>query len=121
MFLPSPTGWNSINLCFSTTNCAIPLGGTNTYFFEVLNVNGSPDSNISNNYSQCVVTRNATATNNDVVGTDIKFVEVRQFSNLYEKTLRYSSIEEVILEKGLNIIHIHYSDGTVEIRKISVN
>ena len=121
LFLPSPTGWNSINLCFSTTNCAIPLGGTNTYFFEVLNVNGSPDSNISNNYSQCVVTRNATATNNDVVGTDIKFVEVRQFSNLYEKTLRYSSIEEVILEKGLNIIHIHYSDGTVEIRKISVN
>ena len=121
LFLPSSTGWNSINLCFSTTSCAIPLGGTNTYFFEVLTVNGSSDSNISNNYSQCVVTRNATATNNDVVGTDIKFVEVRQFSNLYEKTLRYVSIDEAILEKGLNIIHIHYSDGTIEIQKISVN
>lgn len=119
LFLPSSTGWNSINLCFSTTSCAIPLGGTNTYFFEVLTVNGSSDSNIGNNYSQCVVTRNSTATNNDVVGTDIKFVEVRQFSQLYEKPVRYNSIDEAILEKGLNIIHIHYSDGTIEIRKIS--
>jgi hypothetical protein len=68
-----------------------------------------------------VVTRTATATNNDIVEPEVKFVEVRQFSNLYEKPIRYGSIDEAILEKGLNIIHIHYSDGTVEIRKISVN
>lgn len=121
LFLPSATGWSSINLCFSTTSCAIPLGGTNTYFFEILTVNGSSDSNASNNYSQCVVTRNATATNNDVIGSDIKFVEVRQFSKLYENPIRYKSIDEAILEKGLNIIHIHYSDGTIEIEKIFVN
>jgi hypothetical protein len=121
LFLPTSTGWISVNLCFTSTSCAIPLGGTNTYFFEVLTVNGLTDTNINNNYSQCVVTRTATATNNDIVEPEVKFVEVRQFSNLYEKPIRYGSIDEAILEKGLNIIHIHYSDGTVEIRKISVN
>jgi len=121
LFLPNSTGWVSVNLCFSTASCAIPLGGTNTYFFEVLTVNGSSDSNISNNYSQCVVTRSATATNNDVIGSDIDYIEVRQFSKLYENPIRYKTIDEAILEKGLNIIHIHYSDGTFETRKISLN
>ena len=120
LFLPSSTGFNSINLCFSSTNCAIPLGGTNTYFFEILTVNGSSDIDLSNNYSQCVITRLATAVNNDeVVTSDVKYVEVRQFSRLYENPIRYNSIDEAILEKGLNIIHIHYSDGTVEAIKIS--
>jgi hypothetical protein len=75
---------------------------------------------LSNNYSQCVITRLATAVNNDeVVTSDVKYVEVRQFSRLYENPIRYNSIDEAILEKGLNIIHIHYSDGTVEAIKIS--
>jgi hypothetical protein len=121
LFLPSSTGWTAVNLCFSTTSCAIPLGGTNTYFFEVLTVNGSVDNNISNNYSQCVVTRTATATNNDIAEPEIRFIEVRQFSKLYEKPIRYNNMDDVILEKGLNIIHIHYSDETIEIRKISIN
>jgi len=120
LFLPSSTGWTSVNLCFSSTSCAIPLGGANTYFFEILTVNGLSDINTSNNYSQCVVTRTATATNNDEE-SDIEYVEVREFNKLYEKPIRYKTIDEVILEKGLNIIHIHYSDGTIEIKKISVN
>jgi hypothetical protein len=61
-----------------------------------------------------VVNRLVSSTTNDV-----EFVEVRNFSKLYENPARYNSIDEAILEKGLNIIHIHYDDGTVEIRKIS--
>jgi hypothetical protein len=89
----------------------------------ILTVNGGTgDSNLANNQVDCVVTRLATAVNNgDVITPEVKFVEVRQFSNLYEKPIRYGSIDEAILEKGLNVIHIHYSDGTVEIKKISVN
>ena len=120
VFLPTSTGWTSVNLCFSSTSCAIPLGSTNTYFFEILTVNGTPDSNTSNNYSQCVVTRTATATNNDD-NSDIEFVEVRVSSKLYETPIRYNNIDEAILEKGLNFIYIHHSDGTVEIKKIFMN
>ena len=101
------------------------LGGTNTMRMRILTVNGGTgDGNLNNNQVECTVTRLATAVNNDGVITDtpeVKFVEVRQFSQLYEKPIRYNNIDEAILEKGLNIIHIHYSDGTVEIRKISVN
>jgi hypothetical protein len=115
--------WMASNVCFSATNCAIPLGGTNTMRMRILTVNGGTgDGNLNNNQVECTVTRLATAVNNgDVINPDIDYVEVRQFSRLYEKPLRYNSIDEAILEKGLNIIHIHYSDGTVEIRKISVN
>ena len=120
VFLPSSTGWTAVNLCFSSTSCAIPLGGTNTYFFEILTVNGAPDSNVSNNYSQCVVTRTATATNNGD-NSDIEYVEVRVSSRLYENPMRYNSIDEAILEKGLNFIYIHHSDGSVEIKKIFIN
>jgi hypothetical protein len=115
--------WNSSAVCFSSTTCAIQPGGSNTMRVTILTVNGGTgDSNLANNQVDCVVTRLATAVNNgDVTTPEVKFVEVRQFSNLYEKPIRYGSIDEAILEKGLNIIHIHYSDGTVEIRKISVN
>jgi hypothetical protein len=115
----------SAAVCFSTATCALPLGSTNTFRLRILTVNGGAgDENLANNQVECTVTRLATAVNNDGVITDtpeVKFVEVRQFSNLYEKPIRYGSIDEAILEKGLNVIHIHYSDGTVEIRKISVN
>ena len=78
-------------------------------------INGATtDINTSNNTASVVVNRLTTAVSNDV-----EFVEVRQFSKLYENPVRYNSIDEAILEKGLNIIHIHYSDGTVEIIKIS--
>lgn len=133
IFLPSggqptnPLGQSylSASVCFSATNCAIQPGGTNTFRVRILTVNGATgDSNLSNNQVDCVITRLTTAVNNDGVVTDtpeVKFVEVRQFSNLYEKPVRYPSLDEALLEKGLNIIHIHYSDGTVEIRKISQN
>jgi len=115
----------SASVCFSTATCALPLGSTNTFRLRILTVNGGAgDENLANNQVECTVTRLATAVNNDGVITDtpeVKFVEVRQFSNLYEKPIRYGSIDEAILEKGLNIIHIHYSDGTIEVRKISQN
>ena len=115
--------WTSSAVCFSSTTCAIQPGGSNTMRVTILTVNGGAgDENLANNQVDCVVTRLATAVNNgDVTTPEVKFVEVRQFSNLYEKPIRYGSIDEAILEKGLNIIHIHYSDGTVEIKKISVN
>jgi hypothetical protein len=113
----------SASVCFSANNCALPLGSTNTFRMRILTVNGGAgDENPANNQVECTVTRLATAVNNgDVVDPTIDYVEVRQFSNLYEKPLRYNSLGEAILEKGLNVIHIHYSDGTIEIRKISVN
>jgi hypothetical protein len=118
---PIALSWNSSQVCFSSTSCAIQPGGSNIMRVTILTVNGGTgDTNLSNNQADCTVTRLATATNNDI-GSDIDYVEVRQFSNLYEKPIRYGSIDEAILEKGLNIIHIHYSDGTVEIKKISIN
>jgi hypothetical protein len=114
----------SASVCFSTNSCALPLGSTNTFRVRILTVNGGAgDENPANNQVECTVTRLATAVNNEEVidAPEVKFVEVRQFSNLYEKPIRYGSIDEAILEKGLNVIHIHYSDGTVEIKKISVN
>jgi hypothetical protein len=121
---PTTQSLLSASICFSNTTCALPLGSTNTFRLRILTVNGGTgDENLANNQVECTVTRLATAVNNgDVIDTpEVKFVEVRQFSNLYEKPIRYGSIDEAILEKGLNIIHIHYSDGTVEIKKISVN
>jgi hypothetical protein len=114
----------SASVCFSANSCALPLGSTNTFRVRILTVNGGVgDENLANNQVECTVTRLATAVNNEEVidAPEVKFVEVRQFSNLYEKPIRYGSIDEAILEKGLNVIHIHYSDGTVEIKKISVN
>jgi hypothetical protein len=119
---PQSVSYLSASVCFSSSQCALPLGSTNTFRMRILTVNGGAgDSNLSNNQIDCVVTRLATAVNNEGNTTtpEVKFVEVRQFSQLYEKPVRYNSIDEAILEKGLNIIHIHYSDGTVEIRKIS--
>jgi hypothetical protein len=121
---PQGVSYLSSTVCFSTTNCALPLGSTNTFRIRILTVNGGAgDENLANNQVECTVTRLATAVNNEEVidAPEVKFVEVRQFSNLYEKPIRYGSIDEAILEKGLNVIHIHYSDGTVEIKKISVN
>ena len=121
---PTTQSLLSASICFSNTTCALPLGSTNTFRLRILTVNGGAgDENLANNQVECTVTRLATAVNNgDVIDTpEVKFVEVRQFSNLYEKPIRYGSIDEAILEKGLNVIHIHYSDGTVEIKKISVN
>ena len=84
----------------------------------ILTVNGGTgDSNLNNNQVDCTVNRLTTATNNDVI-PEIDYVEVRQFSNLYEKPIRYNSIDEAILEKGLNIIHIYYKDGFVEVKKV---
>jgi hypothetical protein len=85
----------------------------------ILTVNGGTgDSNLNNNQVDCTVNRLTTATNNDVT-PEIDYVEVRQYSQLYEKPIRYNSIDEAILEKGLNIIHIYYKDGSVGTIKIS--
>jgi predicted Holliday junction resolvase-like endonuclease len=80
-------------------------------------INGATtDINPNNNVASVVVNRLTTGEVHSV-----QFVEVRSSSKLYENPIRYNSIDEAILEKGLNFIYIHYDDGTVEIRKISVN
>jgi hypothetical protein len=110
--------WSSSAVCFSSTTCAIQPGGSNIMRVTILTVNGGTgDSNLNNNQVDCTVSRLVTATNNDI-SSDIDYVEVRQFSNLYEKPIRYNSIDEAILEKGLNIIHIYYKDGFVEVKKV---
>ena len=115
-----PNGQNSswsTQVCFSSTSCAIPPGGTNTFSLRLISVNTlSTDINTTNNIATVVVNRLAASTINDV-----EFVEVRNFSKLYENPIRYNSIDDAILEKGLNFIYIHYDDGTVEIMKISRN
>jgi hypothetical protein len=111
--------WSSSAVCFSSTACAIQPGGSNIMRVTILTVNGGTgDSNLNNNQVDCTVNRLTTATNNDVT-PEIDYVEVRQYSQLYEKPIRYNSIDEAILEKGLNIIHIYYKDGSVETIKIS--
>jgi len=120
IFLPGGTtslSWTSSALCFSTTTCAIQPGGSNAMRATILTVNGGTgDANLNNNQVDCTVNRLTTATNND-----IKFVEVRSSSKLYENPMRYNSMNEAVLEKGLNFIYIHYTDGTVEVKKISMN
>lgn len=112
----NPTGlsWSSSQVCFSSTSCAIQPGGTNIMRVTILTVNGGTgDTNLNNNQVDCVVSRLTTATNND-----IDFVEVRSSSKLYENPIRYNNMDEAILEKGLNFIYIHYTDGTVEVKKL---
>ena len=80
----------SSSVCFSANNCALPLGSTNTFRMRILTVNGGAgDENLANNQVECTVTRLATAVNNDgeVTTPEVKFVEVRKFSNLYEKQI----------------------------------
>jgi hypothetical protein len=118
-YLPTPTGFYSINLCHSSNSCAISPGNTNTYLFELLTINGSStDSNMSNNYSQCEITRLSTTSNNDNV-SDVDFIEVRNYEKFYGVPLIFDSFEELRLTQGLNIVKIYYLDGNTEVIKIS--
>jgi hypothetical protein len=125
IYLPSGSStvsYLSTQICFRSDACAIPQpGGCNTYRLRILTVNGAEgDTNLNNNQVDCTVCRLTTATNNDNT-SGIDYVEVRSASKLYENPIRYNSIDEAILEKGLNFIYIHYNDGTIEIKKISKN
>lgn len=116
VYLPSGqnSAWATAICSVNSTNCIIPLGGTNTYRIRLMFINGSStDINTSNNVATVVVNRLATAT-----VYDVEFVEVRSSSKLYENPIRYGSLDEAILEKGLNFIYVHYSDGTIEVKKL---
>ena len=113
-----PNGLNSswsTQVCFSSTSCAIPIGGTNTFRLRMVYINtASTDINTTNNVATVVVNRLASATVNN-----IEFVEVINFNKLYDSPIRFNSIDKAILEKGLNFIYIHYDDGRIEVLKIS--
>ncbi len=115
VYLPNGiNSWVSTQLCFSSTNCAVPVGGSNTYRVRIITVNGSTtDNNLSNNVATCVISR--PATNSDVV-----FVEVFDFNNLNTKSAKFENIDAAKLEKGLYIIHTHYEDGRIEYSKIGI-
>jgi hypothetical protein len=114
VFLPGVNGTWGVAVCFSTTNCAIPLGGTNTHRIKLISVNGSStDNNSSNNESTVIVNRLSTSSTNI-----IKYVEVRSSNKLYEIPVRYECLEDIILEKGLNFIYIYKNDGTIDVEKI---
>jgi hypothetical protein len=120
VYLPSGTtspSWVSSSVCFSSTSCAIQPGGTNTHRVTILSVNGvTGDGNLNNNQVDCIINRLTTATNHGDV-SDVDFVEVYNIYKLNEKPARYKNIDELIFEKGFYAIHIHYTDGTVEILK----
>lgn len=114
VLLPSSNGYWGTPVCFSSTNCAIPLGGTNTHKAKLISVNGSTtDNNLNNNESTVIVNRPSTASSNQV-----DYVEVRSPSQFYEKPTRYDSLENAVLEMGLNFIYIYYSDGKIETIKV---
>ena len=112
-----PNGPNSVwatPVCFSSTSCAIPLGGTNTYRIRLMFINNSPtDINTTNNVATVVINRLTTASTNDIT-----FIEVTNLYKLNEKPVRYGSMDEAILEKGFYVIHTYYADGTIEITKL---
>jgi hypothetical protein len=115
VYLPNGiNSWLSTQLCFSSTNCAVPIGGTNTYRTRIITVNGySTDNNVSNNVANCIISR--PATNSEVV-----FVEIFDFNNLNTKAAKYENIDAAKLERGLYIIHTHYEDGRIEYSKIGI-
>jgi hypothetical protein len=120
ILLPGGTtsnSWTSSNLCFTSTNCAIQPGSSNTMRVTILTVNGGAgDTNLNNNQVECVVTRLTTAVNNDTV-SDIDYIEVFNIHNLNEKSVRYKTLDEVVFQRGFYAIHIHHIDGSVEIQK----
>ena len=114
VYLPSGinSAW-STQVCFSSTSCAIPAGGTNTFRIRMYFINNSTtDINPNNNVATVVVNRLTTGSVNEV-----DFVEVTNLYKLNDKPVRYNNIDDAILEKGFYVIHIHYTDGTVEIIK----
>jgi subtilisin family serine protease len=115
VLLPSSSGWISATLCQTSTNCAIPTGGSNTYKVTISNVNGyNPDANPSNNVATCLITRTSTTTTLD--GVD--HIEVFDIRNLNNKPTRYDSNGDMKLESGFYVIHTYYSDGRIEIEKL---
>lgn len=61
-FLPNTNAYISLNLCNSSTNCAVPVGSSNVYQLGIITVNGfTGDGNTSNNL--CDLTINRIATN----------------------------------------------------------
>jgi hypothetical protein len=70
-YLPSANGYISVNLCHNTNNCAVPVGGTNTYRLDLISVNGlQGDGNTSNNRVDLVVSRIST-NEEDIIDNDV--------------------------------------------------
>ena len=70
-YLPSANGYISVNLCHNTNNCAVPVGGTNTYRLDLISVNGlQGDGNTSNNRVDLVISRVST-NEEDIIDNDV--------------------------------------------------
>ena len=70
-YLPSANGYISVNLCHNTNNCAVPVGGTNTYRLDLISVNGlQGDGNTSNNRVDLVISRIST-NEEDIIDNDV--------------------------------------------------
>jgi subtilisin family serine protease len=122
-----PNGTNSYlstSLCFSSTNCAVPVGGTNTYRARILNVNNiTGDSNSANNQALCVINRTAGTTTSVGEVTDesnVDFVNVFDLQDLSAKPKKFKKESGMKLDPGFYAIHTHMKDGGIEIKKILV-
>ncbi len=122
-----PNGTNSYlstSLCFSSTNCAVPVGGTNTYRARILNVNNiTGDSNSSNNQALCVINRTAgttTSVNEVTDESNVDFVNVFDLQDLSAKPKKFKKESTMKLTPGFYAIHTHMKDGGIEIKKILV-
>jgi hypothetical protein len=106
--LPASNSFVSINLCFSSTNCAVPAGGSNIYRLNIVSVNGvSGDDNLSDNTIDLVVNR---VTTNDISWT----TEYYDITGFIRPEKEFDS-----LPSGLYFMKKLYSDGHIEVTKVA--
>jgi len=123
VFLPNgANSYLSTSLCFSSTNCAVPAGGTNTYRARIINVNNvTGDSNLSNNTALCVINRPSVATSvAEIDESNVDHLDVFNLQNLSEKPKKFKKESQLNLQPGFYAIHTYLKDGGVEIKKILV-
>ena len=106
--LPASNSFISVNLCFSSTNCAVPAGGSNIYRLNIVSVNGvTGDDNLSDNTIDLVVNR---VTTNDISWT----TEYYDITGFIRPEKEFDS-----LPSGLYFVKKIYSDGHIEVTKVA--
>lgn len=106
--LPAINSTISLNLCFSSTNCAVPAGGSNIYRLNIVSVNGATgDDNLTDNTVDLVINR---ITVNDISWTT-EYYDITGFIRP-EKELES-------LPSGFYFMKKIYTDGHIEVTKVA--
>jgi hypothetical protein len=120
--LPANNAYVCINLCNSTNNCAVPVGGSNTYRADIVSVNGNTgDANLTNNRLDLVFNRIST-NGEETLGNDVIIDEsisttedeVPTSVNIYTVTGMLLDINRYNeLPSGIYIIKENYKDHSL--------